>query len=137
MKKYLNTLRPCIWASALLPIIYYACLSISQIILLSQQWIYFPAYIALFIWAGSKAVQANYSVSQSAFSGPALLVVSLLLVTTALQVIVSWPTITENSSLWVGVAKICFSTVGTFLFCFPIALGFSALGAYVKKKTTH
>ena len=79
-------------------------------------------------------MQANYPLAQSVFAGPTLLVVSLLLVTTVLQLIAPGPMTPTDGPFWIDAIKISLSVFGTFLFCFPIALGFSALGAYLKKK---
>jgi hypothetical protein len=135
MKNYLKALRWCIWSAALLPLVCYACYTILLFgVDLYEQFIFIVAYIALFVWAGSKAAQANYSISKSAFAGPTLLVMSQLLVSTLLEFITNWPTLTTDRPLWASIIKICLSVMVGFLFYFPIALGFSALGAFLQKK---
>lgn len=133
MKKYLNTLRWCIWTAILLPIIFSAPRIFPQLYLLMNQFVYFSVYIALFIWAGAKASRASYSVVHSAFAGPTLLVFSQLIVNTLLLFIIPSSAISEEHHLSANVINII-RVIGGFLFCFPIALGFSALGAYLNKK---
>lgn len=133
MKEYIKALRWCIWAAVLLPIILVAPHAYPQLYLLLSPLIYFSAYIALFIWAGTKASQANYSVIHSAFAGTALLLVSQI-VSTPLRFVFAITAVGETRPLW-GIAVHSFlQAMLVFCLCFPVALGFSALGAYFNTK---
>ena len=132
MKKYLQTLKQCLWVAIFLPIIIYTCSAVPWLNILSAQWIYLFAYIVLFMWAGTKPWKSGYSILQSAFAGPVLLLISEL---------VSWPlqfityqTVLADTPLWVIAIRTTLQSTVSLFFCFPIALGFSALGAYLKKK---
>jgi len=137
MKDYLNALRWCIWAAVLLPLIYYASYAIPQLFLLSTQWIYFIAYIALFIWAGVKASRASYSVIHSAFAGTVLLFVSQIVSTPLRFVFATTAAAVETRPLWGVAVHSCLQAILIFCLCFPIALGVSALGAYLNTKKSR
>jgi hypothetical protein len=136
MKNYLKALRWCLWAAALLPLVYYAgCANRLFGMQLYEQLLFIAAYIALFVWAGGKAMQSNYSIPISAFAGPLVLVVSQLCVSPVL-IVITWPMMIDaDRPLWAGVTRIILTAIMAFLFSFPIALGCSALGAYLKRKS--
>ncbi|QHI68671.1 hypothetical protein [Tichowtungia aerotolerans] len=135
MKIYLKTLRWCIGAAVLLPLILAVPKIYPQLYLLMNPLVYFCAYIALFIWAGAKASQANYSIIHSAFAGTAVLLVSQI-VNTPLRFIFSATAATETRPPWGIAIHASLQSILVFCFCFPIALGFSALGAYLNSGKT-
>lgn len=136
MKNYLRALRWCIWAAVLLPIILAVPQTYRQLYLLMSPLIYFSAYIALFIWAGVKASQASYSIIHSAFAGTAVLLITQI-ANTPLRFIFSIIAATESRPPWGIAIHSCLQGIVTFCFCFPIALGFSALGAYLNDKNKN
>ncbi len=145
MKEYIKTLRWCLWVAALLPLVYYARYTIPQLMFIINpmlaQALYIIAFLALFGWAGSRAMQADYSLATASFAGPVVLAVSQLIIGGVLRVITFWPGIVSGKlgaghPAWQTALSLVFSVFMSYLICFPFALGFAALGAHLKRRGT-
>jgi hypothetical protein len=145
MKAYLKTLRWLIGTAIILCIVYHAWMMSPMISPLFSAMVnsyffmkipYMIAMVVIFFLGGMFVRQAGWSIPVSSFAGPILLFFNVLLVDTIINCIIYWFCFINGgvkcnglfNNPWIGVLH---ANGLVFLWMFPVALGFAALGAVV------